>query len=60
MRFRQNLRMRRARRAMRLEAVVPLQWIDRGHGIMTVQVCVWRWKEAPEIGTAHPHAPELS
>jgi hypothetical protein len=45
---------------MRLEAVVPLQWIDRGHGIMTVQVCVWRWKETPEIGTAHPHAPELS
>jgi hypothetical protein len=45
---------------MRLEAVVPLQLIDRGHGIMTVQVCAWRWSEAPEVGPAHPNAPELS
>lgn len=45
---------------MRLEAVVPLHLIDQGHVIMTMQICVWRWNEAAEVGTAHPNAPELS
>jgi hypothetical protein len=44
---------------MRIEALVPLQWVDRGHGIMTAQVFVRRRKETPE-GPAHLHAPELS
>jgi hypothetical protein len=61
MRFRQNLRNNlRSRRAMRLEAVIGLQWVNRAGGIMTVQVRVRRWKEPPEIGIAHPNAPDLS
>ena len=39
---------------MRLEAVVPLQWVDRAYGIVTVQVCVWRWKELPKLALRIP------